>query len=151
MKLFVIFLAICIALIEARKEKKIFCYFTNWSSTRSGVGKYTPENIDAKLCTHMLYAFAILNETTMEIQSQDEQTDITNKLYEHVTALKSYGIKVLISLGGWGDSGGAAKYRRLLTDDVAQSVFISSVIIFLRKHNFDGLDLDLEVSLFASQ
>lgn len=150
MKLFVIFFAIFISSAYAGVDKLVFCYFTNWAWARSGIASYKPENIDGNLCTHIFYAFAILNETTMEIQSPDIQTDIENKFYEQVTALKtSNGIKVLISMGGWGDSAGAVKYGRLLTDTDAQSKFISSVIKFIGENNFDGLDLDLEVSVLC--
>uniref|UniRef100_A0A9J7XMN6 Acidic mammalian chitinase n=1 Tax=Cyprinus carpio carpio TaxID=630221 RepID=A0A9J7XMN6_CYPCA len=37
------------------------CYFTNWSQYRPGIGKYTPANVDPFLCTHLLYAFAMIN------------------------------------------------------------------------------------------
>ncbi|CAL8274276.1 unnamed protein product [Boreogadus saida] len=34
------------------------CYFTNWSQYKP---KYTPQNIDPFLCTHLIYAFSIIN------------------------------------------------------------------------------------------
>lgn len=102
MKFLVIFSALCAALcVNAKTDKKVFCYFTNWAWERSGIGKYTPEDIDSNLCTHILYAFAILNETTMEIQAFDAKTDIDNKFYKRVVAYKKRGIKVLVSIGGW--------------------------------------------------
>ena len=36
------------------------CYFTNFSQYRTEYGKYTPEDIDADLCTHLYYAMAKL-------------------------------------------------------------------------------------------
>ena len=37
------------------------CYFSNWSQYRPATGKYTPDNIDPHLCTHLIYAFAVIN------------------------------------------------------------------------------------------
>ena len=37
------------------------CYFTNWAWYRQGVGKYTPDDIDTDLCTHINYGFAVLD------------------------------------------------------------------------------------------
>ena len=37
------------------------CYFTNWSQYRPGTGKYTPDNVDPHLCTHLIYAFSVIN------------------------------------------------------------------------------------------
>jgi chitinase len=36
------------------------CFVTSWSGVRKGKGKYQIEDIDAKLCTHVVYAFAKL-------------------------------------------------------------------------------------------
>ena len=41
---------------------KTICYFTNWGAHRSMEdGKLYPENIPAELCTHILYAFGVIN------------------------------------------------------------------------------------------
>lgn len=142
MKLFVISLAFFAALcVNAQSDKKVFCYFTNWAWARSGIGKYTPEDIDNNLCTHVFYAFATLNKTSMEIQPSDVETDIEKKFYERVTAHKSDRIKVLISLGGWG-----ANFSNLLSNAENMNTFTSSVTKFLNKYNLDGIDLDFEVS-----
>lgn len=42
------------------------CYHTNWSQYRPDSGKFFPENIDPKLCTHIIYAFAKVVEDRLE-------------------------------------------------------------------------------------
>ncbi len=48
-----------------------------------------------------------------------------------------------LAIGGWNDSQGD-KYSRLVNNPSARARFISHVVEFLLKHNFDGLDLDWE-------
>lgn len=60
-----------------------------------------------------------------------------------MTHLKSYGIKVLLGLGGWNDSKGD-KYSRLVNNPKARSTFVAHLSEFLRKFDFDGVDLDWE-------
>ena len=36
----------------------IACYYTNWSQYRPAGGKYYPEDLDASLCTHLIFSFA---------------------------------------------------------------------------------------------
>ena len=47
-------------------DKLYVCYFTNWAQYRPEGGKYFPENIDPKLCTHIIYAFAKVVEDRLE-------------------------------------------------------------------------------------
>jgi chitinase len=63
--------------------------------------------------------------------------------YKKVTAFKNQGAKVMIALGGWGDSAGN-KYSRLVGDASSRKNFIDHVVTFIETHNFDGLDLDWE-------
>ncbi|XP_065561191.1 LOW QUALITY PROTEIN: probable chitinase 10 [Artemia franciscana] len=122
---------------------KVICYFTNWAWYRPGAGKYTPDNIDASLCTHMVYGFATLDSTKLIMKPYDTWADLDNKFYQKVVALKEKGVKVVIALGGWNDSAGN-KYSRLVNSPEARKNFIDNAIVFIEKYGFEGIDLDWE-------
>lgn len=65
------------------------------------------------------------------------------EFYEKFVALKKRGVKVLLAIGGWNDSAGN-KYSKLVNNKQARDKFITHVIQFLKKYNFDGLDVDWE-------
>lgn len=149
--IFVVVSAILIVLIsdQAQAENyKVVCYYTNWSFYRKDNGKFAPENIDPKLCTHIVYGFVVLDPNSLTIKIHDSWIDIDNHLYQKVTDLRKKGVKVTVAIGGWNDSIGS-KYGRLLTDPNARSKFITNALDFLKKYNFQGLDLDMEVSSIA--
>ena len=127
----------------AQDEYMVVCYFTNWAWYRQGDGKYKPEDIDSTQCTHIMYGFAVLDFTNLIIKPHDSWADLDNSFYEHVTALKKKGIKVVLALGGWNDSAGD-KYSRLVNDPESRRRFVEQAVEFVEKHNFDGLDLDWE-------
>ena len=77
---------------------KVVCYFTNWSWYRQGVGKFLPEHIDPELCTHIVYAFAVLNGNEFVIKSHDSWADVDNHFYQRVVDMKKKGTKVLIGM-----------------------------------------------------
>lgn len=121
---------------------KLVCYYTNWSWYRPGIGKYSPEDIDPTLCTHIIYGFAVLGDDGL-IMAHDSWSDYDNRFYERVVEYKRYGIKVSLAIGGWNDSAGD-KYSKLVNDPTARGRFVTHVLQFLEKYNFDGLDLDWE-------
>ena len=41
----------------SRNNKKVVCYYANWSAYRPGQAKFLPQNINPYLCTHLIYAF----------------------------------------------------------------------------------------------
>ncbi|EDW76228.2 uncharacterized protein Dwil_GK14769 [Drosophila willistoni] len=125
------------------EEYKVVCYFTNWAWYRPGQGKYVPEDIDANLCTHIVYGFAVLNSNTLTIKTHDSWADIDNRFYERVVEYKQKGLRVTVAIGGWNDSLGS-KYARLVLDPQARARFIESVLTFVEKYGFEGLDLDWE-------
>ena len=61
------------------------CYFTNWSQYRPGAGKYMPHDVDPFLCTHLIYAFSIVNHNNELVTY--EWNDET--LYKTFNGLKS--------------------------------------------------------------
>ncbi|CAF4342241.1 unnamed protein product, partial [Adineta steineri] len=80
------------------KYKKI-CYFTNWSQYRTGPAKFEPEHIDPFLCTHIIYAFAYINNQTFLIKTVEENDE---DLYRRINALKKRNpkLKTLLGVGG---------------------------------------------------
>lgn len=119
----------------------IVCYFESWSNYRPGFSKYYPEDINAKLCTHINYGIAILNPDTLQIQIEDPQLDITEKFYKRIISLKILNpkLKVFLTLGGFTDPG--EKYSLMVSNPASRAAFISSAIEFLESFKFDGLDL----------
>uniref|UniRef100_A0A0P5AUM3 Brain chitinase and chia n=1 Tax=Daphnia magna TaxID=35525 RepID=A0A0P5AUM3_9CRUS len=123
------------------------CYFPNWSRYRTGLGQFTVDNINPKLCTHLVYAFAILDGATNTIKAYDTWSDIDLGGYQKFVALKTQNskLKTMIAIGGWNDSNdGTGKYSKLVASSTNINTFVNSAVAFLQLYKFDGLDLDWE-------
>ena len=56
-------------------ERRVVCYYANWAVYRQGTAKFSPQNINPYLCTHLIYAFAGLGKDDT-IQTFDKYQDL---------------------------------------------------------------------------
>lgn len=120
-------------------QKKVVCYYTNWAQYRRGDTKYFPENIEADLCTHIIYSFAKLSNNQLAEYEWNDHT-----MYQRVIdkKLENPSLKVMIAVGGW--NFGSIKFSDMVSNPITRANFVSTSVAFLKQHNFDGLDLDWE-------
>ncbi|XP_077979652.1 putative chitinase 10 [Glandiceps talaboti] len=125
---------------------KRVCYYTNWAQYRTGAATFKPENIDPSLCTHIVYAFADMNNNheLIAYEWNDDSTEWSTGMWELVNDHKQTNpnLRTLIALGGW--NFGTAKFTSMVSTQANRAHFISTTIQFLREKNFDGFDSDWE-------
>lgn len=134
--------------VSASSDYVATCYYGTWAVYRPGNGKFDVEDFDPMLCTHAIYGFAGLDENTHEIVAIDPYNDLYDNWgkggYIRFTNLKQKNpdLKTILGIGGWNE--GSIRYSEMAADASFRQTFIASVMDFLTKYNFDGLDLDWE-------
>ncbi|XP_052068560.1 acidic mammalian chitinase-like [Mytilus californianus] len=137
-RLLLVLVSLSYDIAESTEYKRV-CYYTNWSQYRLGNGKFLPSDIDPYLCTHIIYAFGKLNGNLVQKLEYNDY-----ELYSQLNDLKRQNpsLKTLLALGGW--TAGSVVYSQMVSTQGSRAEFISSAIQYLRKYNFDGLDIDWE-------
>ena len=103
--------------------------------------RFLPENIDPTLCTHIIYAFAKINDA-MQLASfewNDESTQWHSGMYQKVINLKTQNpnLKVLLAVGGWNHGG--LPFSNMVRNETSRKAFVSGAVKFLVEQGFDGL------------
>ena len=131
---------------EANAAMRVVCYYPNWPYYRQGEGKYTVEDIEPGICTHIIYSFVVLDPASHVIKIHDDWLDVQLGNIRKFTDLKKShpGVKFLVALGGWNDSRKPGLYSTLLASPTKRAAFVSHAVAFIEQWGFDGLDLDYE-------
>ncbi|XP_034946188.1 probable chitinase 2 isoform X2 [Chelonus insularis] len=133
---------------KAKHGKTVVCYVASWAQYRPEKGQFGIDNLRPEHCTHLIYSFAGLNATTWTIKSLDPWADLEDNYgkggYKKMTALRNKypDLKISLAIGGWNEA--SANYSALVSLPERRSIFVTSVLTFLRNFGFDGLDLDWE-------
>lgn len=101
---------------------------------------YRSEAIDAlpyERLTDLIF-FSVEPRANGSIDFSDAKPAILKKL---TNLAKPKGVKVHLCVGGWGKSKG---FSKMAADPATRIAFVRNLIIFLKKHELDGADLDWE-------
>ena len=66
-------------------EYRRVCYVNNWSQYRPSAAAFFPEQTDPSLCTHMMFAYAVL-QTNNTITSRESNDDVPGGLYVYFSS-----------------------------------------------------------------
>ncbi|XP_034388824.1 chitinase, acidic.1 [Cyclopterus lumpus] len=126
--------------LHIASSNKLVCHMTNWAQYRPSSAKFTADNIDPFLCTHVIYALASINSFNQisPVEWNDEQQ------FSRLNNLKNVNpaLKTLLSVGG--TVNGISPFIGVVARPEGRAAFIRSAISYLRTHNFDGLNLAWE-------
>ncbi|XP_066480273.1 chitinase-3-like protein 1 [Tiliqua scincoides] len=127
---------VALIFLQCVSSYKLVCYFTSWSQYRQDQGSFVPDAIDPNLCTHLIYAFANVEDDKIVATEWNDATT-----YEHLNNLKNrnHNLKTLLSLGG--ENFASERFRSIAGSPLRRSKFVMSVVSFLQNNTFDGFDL----------
>lgn len=114
---------------------------------RPGTAKFSPQNINPYLCTHLIYAFGGFTKDNT-LKPFDKYQDIEQGGYAKFTGLKTYNkkLKTMLAIGGWNEA--SSRFSPLVANAERRAEFVRNILKFLRQNHFDGIDLDWEYPAF---
>jgi chitinase len=135
--------------IAAAEQPKVVAYFAEWNRN------YRVQDIPADQLTHVNYAFAKIIDGQCAISDRAAALDETQPAKAGTPANGTRGkfnqlallkkahphLKTLISVGGWTYSG---QFSDAAVSSASRTRFARSCLDFIKKYEFDGVDLDWE-------
>ncbi len=122
---------------EARPAPVVLAYYPSWKRSVFG-----PAAIQFEHVTHLAHAFTR--------PAPDGRLVVPAGYVDPglVAAARARGVKVLMSVGGWGNGSG---FAAMVGSPERRRRFVSEALAFLRRHGYDGLDYDWEYAANAAE
>jgi chitinase len=110
-----------------------FCVLAYYSGNRRAIDSYPVEKL-----THIIYSFLHLNGQRLAFDNARDSAEV-----KYLVSLKSRhpGLKVMVSLGGWG---GCATCSGVFSSERGRREFAESTLQILSESGADGIDIDWE-------
>ena len=122
---------------ESTYSKRLVGYYTGWSAAKG----WTPDKIAVKKLTHIHYAFAKIDPSTMKIALDNPAQDMKNFAVLRRLKEENPKLRTLISVGGWDHS---TYFSDVAATAAGRTAFAKSCVEFIVEYGFDGVDLDWE-------
>ena len=111
-------------------------YYPDWGKWHKPA--YTVDKVPYEKLTHVLWSFITPNtDGTLHGDAADDPSALDSM----VTLAHAAGTKVIVSLGGGGQS---ENFVPVASNDALRQKFIGNLVDFVKAHNLDGLDMDWE-------
>ncbi|EDW90133.1 chitinase-like protein Idgf3 [Drosophila yakuba] len=139
-----------LAQFKVSAAPNLVCFYDSQGFQRQGLAQFSMTDMELALqfCTHLVYGYAGVNADNYEMQSINKRLDLEQRHLAQVSSLKERypHIKFLLSVGGDADTNEGNQYIKLLeSGQQGHRRFIESARDLVRRYNFDGLDLALQL------
>ena len=111
-------------------------YYPDWGKWRKPA--YTVDKVPYNKLTHVLWSFITPNT---DGSLRGDAADNPSALDEMVKLAHAAGTKVIVSLGGGGQS---ENFVPVASNDALRQKFVANLVKYVADHNLDGLDMDWE-------
>lgn len=121
-------------------DARVIGYYASW--TANAPRSFLPEQVQAKLLTHINFAFAKITDGRVSIDESDRKNSDAD-LLRRLVLLKQQNprLQILLSVGGWTGSVG---FSEAASTQDGRSRFASSAMRLIEKYQLDGVDIDWE-------
>ena len=126
----------CAAFCTAYAAPLFIGYYPDWGKWHKPA--YTVDKVPYEKLTHVLWSFITPNaDGTLHGDAADDPSALDSM----VTLAHAVGTKVIVSLGGGGQS---ANFVPVAKNNTLRQKFVASLVKYVADHNLDGLDMDWE-------
>ncbi|XP_049547154.1 probable chitinase 10 [Anopheles darlingi] len=122
-------------------QRRLVCYFTNWSPNRPAEFAYAIEDIPLDLCTHVTYYAAGVDAQNYELKTGNAGYDILQDGFKKFGDLKRIKPNLRLSLTVACEESACGPFEMMAASLIRRQKFITSTMQFMKRYGFDGIEI----------